>query len=428
MMNKVLAKIYLTLALAVLGCMALAAQDADDTRTRVFDSNVKSVKLSVGGNKYVPAIYVMGSDRKIEVNFDYLDYARHYLRYSVVHCDADWQPSQLQETEYVDGFNYADITDYAQSEATFVHYFNYDFSLPNDDMKLTKSGNYLLKVWEQDDPEKVLFQTRFCVSENLVNVGASVSSRTDIDYNEKHQELAIEVANRNNVIKDPYGELTVVVMQNSREDNAVAVTKPQMVGGNKITFAHDKKLIFPAGNEFRRIETVALHSLNMGVVKMAYFDPYYHATLRTDQMRSDASYEYDKTQYGRFTVRNAEGRNSNVDADYFVTHFSLDTGGEPLNGGRLCIDGEFADGMSGSSRLMKWDETAQCYVCDLLLKQGAYNYQYLWYPDGASVGQTGKVEGDKYQTVNEYLIKIYDRPMGGRYDRLIGSAVVYSGE
>ena len=222
MMNKVLAKIYLTLALAVLGCMALAAQDADDTRTRVFDSNVKSVKLSVGGNKYVPAIYVMGSDRKIEVNFDYLDYDRHYLRYSVVHCDADWQPSQLQETEYVDGFNYADITDYAQSEATFVHYFNYDFSLPNDDMKLTKSGNYLLKVWEQDDPEKVLFQTRFCVSENLVNVGASVSSRTDIDYNEKHQELAIEVANRNNVIKDPYGELTVVVMQNSREDNAVA--------------------------------------------------------------------------------------------------------------------------------------------------------------------------------------------------------------
>ena len=253
MMNKVLAKIYLTLALAVLGCMALAAQDADDTRTRVFDSNVKSVKLSVGGNKYVPAIYVMGSDRKIEVNFDYLDYDRHYLRYSVVHCDADWQPSQLQETEYVDGFNYADITDYAQSEATFVHYFNYDFSLPNDDMKLTKSGNYLLKVWEQDDPEKVLFQTRFCVSENLVNVGASVSSRTDIDYNEKHQELAIEVANRNNVIKDPYGELTVVVMQNSREDNAVAVTKPQMVGGNKITFAHDKKWIFPAGNEFRRI-------------------------------------------------------------------------------------------------------------------------------------------------------------------------------
>lgn len=426
-MNKVLAKIYLVLTLTVLGCITLTAQEADDTRTRVFDSNVKSVKLSVGGNKYVPAIYVMGSDRKIEVNFDYLDYDHHYLRYSVVHCDADWQPSQLQETEYVDGFNYADITDYAQSEATFVHYFNYDFALPNDNMKLTKSGNYLLKVWEQDDPEKVLFQTRFCVSENLVNVGASVSSRTDIDYNEKHQELAIEVANRNNVIKDPYGELTVVVMQNSREDNAVAVTKPQMVGGNKITFAHDKRLVFPAGNEFRRIETVAQHSMNMGVVKMEYFDPYYHATLRTDQVRSDANYEYDKTQYGRFTVRNAEGRNSNVDADYFVTHFSLDTG-EPLSGGRLCIDGEFADGMSGTSRLMKWDGTAQCYVCDLLLKQGAYNYQYLWYPDGASVGQTGKVEGDKYQTVNEYLIKIYDRPMGGRYDRLIGSTVVYSGE
>lgn len=426
-MSKAMKKILTCLAAALLCCAAATAQDAEDTGTRVFDSNVKSVKLSVGGNKYVPAIYVLGSDRQIEVNFDYLDYDRHYLRYSVVHCDADWQPSQLQESEYVDGFNYADITDYAQSEATFVHYFNYGFALPSEDLKLTKSGNYLLKVWEQDDPDKVLFQTRFCVSENLVGVAASVSSRTDIDYNDRHQELTIEVANRNNVIKDPYGELTVAVMQNSREDNAVTLTKPQMVGGGKITFAHDKKLIFPAGNEFRRIETVSLHSLNMGVERMEYFDPYYHATLRTDQMRNEASYTYDKTQYGRFTVRNAEGRDSNVDADYFVTHFSLDTE-ERLNGGRLYIDGEFAAGLPASSRLMKWDESAGHYVCDLLLKQGAYNYQYLWYPDGLAVGQTAKVEGDKYQTVNEYLIKIYDRPMGGRYDRLIGSAVVYSGE
>lgn len=426
-MSKAMKKILTCLATALLCCAAATAQDAEDTRTRVFDTNVKSVKLSVGGNKYVPAIYVLGSDRQIEVNFDYLDYDRHYLRYSVVHCDADWQPSQLQESEYVDGFNYADITDYAQSEATFVHYFNYGFALPSEDLKLTKSGNYLLKVWEQDDPDKVLFQTRFCVSENLVGVAASVSSRTDIDYNDRHQELTIEVANRNNVIKDPYGELTVAVMQNSREDNAVTLTKPQMVGGGKITFAHDKKLIFLAGNEFRRIETVALHSLNMGVERMEYFDPYYHATLRTDQMRNEASYTYDKTQYGRFTVRNAEGRDSNVDADYFVTHFSLDTE-ERLNGGRLYIDGEFAAGLPASSRLMKWDESAGHYVCDLLLKQGAYNYQYLWYPDGLAVGQTAKVEGDKYQTVNEYLIKIYDRPMGGRYDRLIGTAVVYSGE
>jgi 3-oxoacyl-[acyl-carrier protein] reductase len=57
---------------------------------------------------------MMGSDDRINVSFDILDYDVHYLRYSVYHCDAFWRPSQLVESEWVSGFNQADITDYAQ--------------------------------------------------------------------------------------------------------------------------------------------------------------------------------------------------------------------------------------------------------------------------------------------------------------------------
>ncbi len=109
-----------------------------------------------------------------------------------------------------------------------------------------------------------------------------------------------------------------------------------------------------------------------------------------------------------------------------ITHFTLDTGGK-LNGGNVWLYGEFTQGYPDSQTMMKYDASSGCYTADMLLKQGAYNYEYLWLPDGTTVGQTGRIEGDHYETVNEYLVMVYDRPMGERYDRLVGYGVAYSG-
>ncbi|MBQ5466118.1 MAG: DUF5103 domain-containing protein [Muribaculaceae bacterium] len=277
-----------------------------------------------------------------------------------------------------------------------------------------------------DDPDKLLFQTRFSVCENSVGVYAEVTSRTVVDYNDAHQQLSFEVAYRQGQVSDPYNELTAIVTQNGREDNAVVVTKPLMVQAGKVTYDHNQQLIFPAGNEYRRFETVNMHVLNMGVESIQYFEPYYHATLITDEPRVNSQYLYDKTQFGHFTVRNAEADDSFIESEYVVTHFSLFTG-EPLTGGNLFVQGGFTEGVPASQLLMHYDESTGCYLLDVLLKQGAYNYQYLWVPDGSGVGQTWKIEGDKYQTVNEYLIKVYDRPFGERYDHFVGFGIVYSG-
>ena len=408
--------------------VAAVAQNSVDTRVHIFDSNVRSLKVSLSSNMYIPPVLMKNGDECLIVNFDYLDYDIHYLRYSVTHCNADWQPSQLVESEYVSGFNYGDIDDYAPSEATYVHYYNYQFALPNDNMEFLVSGNYMLSVYEQDDPSKILFQTRFSVCEGKVGVYPNVTSRTDVEYNNRYQQVSFDVRYKPNQIKDPYSELTCVVMQNSREDNAVTVKRPLMAAVDHVTYDHNRDLIFPAGNEFRRFETVNAHNLNMGVQAIRYYDPMYHAILMIDEPRNEVQYLYDKTQYGRFTIRNAEGfGESAVQADYMITHFNLDTGGK-LNGGNVFLYGEFLNGWPASQALMKYDAANGCYVADLLLKQGAYNYMYLWVPDGTSVGQTGRIEGDHYETVNEYLVMVYDRPMGERYDHLVGYGVAYSGK
>ena len=50
---------------------------------------------------------------------------------------------------------------------------------------------------------------------------------------------------------------------------------------------------------------------------------------------------------------------------------------------------------------------------------GVYNWLYLFVPDGSNVGQTAPAEGNFYETENEYLILVYHRPFGGRYDKLV---------
>ena len=407
-------------------CVAAHASDIADTRTRTFDPAFRSLLVRLDGNYMFPPIITRGNDDHITVSFDELKDDRSYLRYTLVHCDADWKPSGLVDSEFVDGFNYADIEDYEFSSGTLSQFVHYQFSLPNEQMQPLISGNYLVRVYREEDPDDVVLQARFMVCENEVKVPIEVTSRTDIDYNDRHQQLSIKVDTRNYRVQNMYNDLKLRITQNQRPDTEVALSAPMMVNGNVAVFDHMKQLVFTAGNEYRRIETVATNYLTMGVEAVEYFHPLYHVTLRTDLPRTDEPYIYDQTQHGRYFIRNAESDNSATCADYMVTHFFLNTAG-PVQGGKIYINGEFTYNLFSPTTLMKYDAATGGYTCDLLLKQGAYNYQYLFVPDGSATGVTARIEGDKYQTVNEYLVRVYHRRQGERYDRFIGYGIAFSG-
>lgn len=413
--------------LAVAVASRCPAADTGDTRTRAFDSRIRTIQVRVDGDDYAPPIISLDGSQKITVSFDEMKDDRSYLRYSLVHCNADWRPSSLVESEYVDGFNYADIDDYSYSSGTFQQFVHYSFSLPNDDMHMLVSGNYIVRVYPENEPDRILLQARLMVCEDAVDVAASVTSRTDVDYNRSHQQVSFEVDTKSYDVRDIYSDLMVYVTQNSRLDNEVLVRHPLRATPRKAVFEHNRDLIFPAGNEFRRMETVAITYHTMGVLSMEYHHPYYHATLVPDQTRSESIYLYDETQWGRFTVRNAEMSDADTNADYIVTHFILDTG-KQITGGKIYIDGDLTNHIFDSKSLMKYDSATGYYRADLMLKQGAYNYQYLFVPDGYETGYTYLIEGDKYQTVNEYLVRVYNRKTGERYDRFVGYGTVYSGK
>ena len=413
-------------ATIILAIAASVAAYATDTRTAIFDSNFRSLRACTESNYYAPPVIELGGDDRVRIEFDEISPEMRYMRYSLLHCDANWQPSQLVESDYVDGFNEADIEEYDFSSGTFANYVHYGISLPNEDMPILLSGNYLLRVYPEEDSENTLLQVRFSIVEKAVDIFAEVTSRTDIDYNKSHQQVTVTVDTKDYRVENMYADLKVVVTQNARSDNEAIVTNPLRVSSNKAFFEHDRKLIFPAGNEFRRFEMTTTNYIGMGIDRYAYHDPFYHAELKIDEPRCYGSYTYDQTQYGRFTIRESNAFDSNTGADYMIVHFALDIPRQ--SGGDIFVDGEFTQHNFTNANRMHFNEATNRYELDMPLKQGAYNYQYLWLPHGSKAALTAPIEGDFYQTVNEYQIKVYNRRLGERYDRLIGYTVLYSGQ
>lgn len=412
----------LTLILLAAMLTVFAAESRDDTMTGRFDERIRTLRVSHDGNPYGPPVLVLGSQDRLVFNFDELAEDRSYFRYRIIHCTADWRRSDLVGSEYLPGFNEAPVDDYELSRSTTVHYVNYRIVIPNDEMTPLISGNYLLQVYREDDPERTVAQWRFMVSEQTAPVSATLTSRTDRDYNDRHQQLQLTVDAEGLDGIDIFNDLIVVVSQNDRCDNEVALRHPLRLSGRKAVYEHQPELIFEAGNEYRRFETVSVNNPSMRVAGVTYFEPYYHHILETDASRTDAPYSYDEDQDGRFVVREYNSTESDVEADYTVVHFSLDYPETP--GMMIFVDGDLTDRRFDDSALMKYNRETGRYETAMLLKQGAYNYQYLTVPPGARRGYTSYIEGDKYQTVNRYTVKVYVREPHARYDRLVGVAVI----
>ncbi len=420
----------LQLLLAVLctlvSFITTVAQPAKPYRTQTFGFDWRTLQVQVEDSPLAPPVINLGEANRIVISFDHLAEDVAYLQYSIIHCDADWRPSQLSELEYMTGLNTNDVSDYAYSNATFAHYVNYRITLPNDEVQFTKSGNYVVVVYPEFNPDSLVLQACFSVSEQLVNVGAGATSNTDIGYNTEYQQVNVQVSHPYYQIQDPFNDLKVQVSQNNRRDNEVVVTRPLRVMNNEIYYEHNRQLIFEGCNEYRRFEMVSTNYVGMGVAQIQYFDPYYHAILATDYPRYGGSYFYDQTQFGRYIIRESNASDSNLEADYFIVHFTLDE--KLLPGGNIYIDGELTHHLYDANSQMQYNPQTEQYEQVLFLKQGSYNFMYLFKPNGSSRANSNLTEGNYYETVNEYLVKVYHRPPGARYDRLIGTTICYSGK
>ncbi len=378
---------------------------------------VRSPQMVLNNEWGAPVVMRLGSDDKVLFSFDEMSHTYHRYLYRITHRNADWTPSDLLEIDYLEGFNGLPVEQWENSVNTTCLYTHYELEIPNSNVALKLSGNYRLEIIDDEasGDEPVAFFD-FSVVEPVVSVRASVSGDTDRSLNDGEQQLSFVADYSRCQVSDPARDLRPVVYQNRRRDNAVLGLKPAYMRVNEVEYIHNDRLIFDAGNEYRRFELTDPNSPGMNVEEVLYHESEYHALLYVDrERRSHSNY---RDENGRYYVNTLEGYGSPIEADYVNVHFVLSA---PYRAdGDYYLLGDFTGVPFSQAFRLDYDAEEGYYFSSQLLKLGLYNYMYAWLPDGAAGYSTMPAEGNFYDTDNEYLIYIYHRAFGERYDRLVG--------
>ena len=380
-----------------------------------FSPRIKTLQVKVDGQWGVPPVVLLSRGHRVEVSFDDLQAQYERYTYTITHCNADWTESDLLTSEYMTGFGEQRIEHYEPAIGTEMSYCHYWLTLPNEDTSLLVSGNYRINIFEDGDDEPVA-QVCFSVLESRVGVEIEVVANTDIDTYEEHQQVNFAVNHRSYQVSNPVNEFKYIVQQNRRWDNHVEDLRPTLMQVDKLIFNHNRSLIFPAGNEYRRFEILDEYVPTMRVEHMEYDDTYYNATLFTDEQR--INYLYDEDQNGRYYIRSNNNTDNDTESDYFITHFTLQMPQVP--GGDVYLFGDLTNNRMEEAYKMEYNLLDHQYELTTPLKQGSYNYMYMFKREGEEVGLTKPCEGDFHQTENEYYVYVYHRPFGLRYDKLVG--------
>ena len=250
-------------------------------RNMSFSERIRTVESVVNGDRQKPAVISLNGNDVVTVSFD--DMTHDYVRYvyKLEHCDKEWNVSDgLFESDYMTGTNLdKPIEDYVQSMNTSNLYTHYKINFPNQNVELLLSGNYKVSIYDEEDLDNPVACACFSVADKKIGIAATVSTNTDIDYNKAHQQIELAL-NLNKVeLRDPAREVYVRILQNKRYDNAVSNPAPTFVSDREMKWQHCKELIFPAGNEFRKFEILDVHQPTLGVEKIRWFAPFYHAFL-----------------------------------------------------------------------------------------------------------------------------------------------------
>lgn len=405
---------FFSIAIGLLLPLHVVAQ-----QTRSLSEQIRTVQVIVNDDPLLPPVAKLGD--RVEIGFDELSHEYIRFIYKVEFCNADWSPAtEIFESDYMEGFNGLPIEDYETSFNTTVLYTHYRFAFPNEDVRLLLPGNYRVKVYsdERDADDEPVLEACFSLLQPRMSIAGEVLTNTDIDFQQRHHQVSYSVNFGGQRVVDPARELRTVVMQNRRWDTAVVNLPPNIQRATGVEWNHRRDLIFDAGSEFHKFEILDVRLNGMNVDRMAWIGEQYHATLFSNAPQRN--YTYDSDVNGGYVIRHTGDEENDTHCEYLFVHFLLQR--PQLLEGDVYVCGLWDNGSPNPECKMTYDEKTGMYECGVFLKQGYYNYQFRQFVDG--VGRTDLTEGDFYQTKNEYLILVYHRPQGARYDALVGYVIL----
>jgi hypothetical protein len=403
-----------------------SGKDTRQYKNEVFSDRIHSVKVRSTTWEFSFPVIELGSEQHLELIFDDLTTEPHNLGYTMVHCDAGWNGSDLQKQEYLSGMGEGTVRESDPSYNTTYDYTHYRLEFPEEDCIPVLSGNYALIVYEADDPDKVILTHRFYVVEKAVQVTGRVQQAPSGEFRETSQQVVFSMDYSGLPVQDPLRDLNVVIRQNGRDDNIIRNLKPSSVSNGKAEFAGMDEGIFNAGNEFRTLDVKSMKYQTENIAAIDFQNPYYHVYLKPDKSRDGNPYFSKSDLNGQYFINQEKARNKHIEADYIFVHFTL-TEPYPLPED-VYVTGELTGWAESGAGRMKYNADKGYYECTLLLKQGLYDYAYCSRDRKSGKANLEVFEGSYYETGNDYEIYIYLHDSRSQYDRLVGYLPLKTGK
>ena len=409
----------------LLYCVCIFSVNKYDLKYRdmVYSENIKSMRMHLDGWEVSYPVLDMYGDVKLLFSFDYLGSDNKNFYYTIIHCNADWKPSNLMFFEYAEGFEENQIFDYQSSYNTHVHYTHYNILFPNNDVRFTKSGNYLLVVYTNESNEKKIVCTkRFMVFEQILEIEGRINPSADNLYRGTSQKLDFKIFRNNLYINDPFREIKIVIMQNFQWHNKIKGLQPSFINNYELVYEFEERNLFKASNEYRYFTFHDTDRLSERVEHIDFRHPYYYVRLFPDESNLFRRYSSNEDVNGSYVIRTQRFGTrdySEIEADYGIINFKLNYD-IPVDNANVYIFGELSNYEISEEYRMEYNLETRAYEKLLVLKQGYYNYRYLLVDeDDNKPPDHAFFEGSHFETENDYLLFVYHREPGRTYDKLV---------
>jgi len=376
---------------------------------------INTISFTTNNENYSTNLPIIKLGERLTLDFDVLNNQEEDYYYTIDQLNFDWSKSQLIKSEYLRGFDNIKIQNYKTSFNTYQTYSHYKLKIPNQDVRITKSGNYILKIY--DEYGNIAFSRKFIVYESITTVPTQIKRLRNLKYIHTKQSVSFQVNPVTIQLNNPKNTVKTLIIQNNNLSTSISNIKAQYTIGSKLIFNYDEESSFWGGNEYLFFENKEIRSSNLNIRTFNLYD-IYHSYLFTDYPRFNNSYTYNPDINGGFLTTALNADDIDIEADYVNIHFYLKNG-TPRPGESIYIVGGFNNYSMGPEYRMTYNRSSDSHELMLKLKQGFYNYKYVIVNEYDEINQGG-VSGNYDETENDYKVLIYYRGYGYRYDRVIG--------
>ena len=383
--------------------------------------HIKTISFVQNDQNTIP-ILKLGEGFQLQFDDLFGNEANYY--YEIIHCDYNWNPTAIPKNEYLEGFDNQRIQDYSNSFNTLQIYSHYKLAIPNQfTQQLKISGNYIIKVL--DENKEVVFSRKFILYEDLVTVPIQVKRARTVNNIELKQNLDFTIRSNTITFQTPLRNVKVLLLQNGQMNTGIKNIVPQYTIGNDLIYKYDWETQFWAGNEFLFFENKDIRAANNNIARVDFSTAVYGSYLYTSAARANFPYSFTQDVNGNFVVNNLNTANNEIEADYAWVYFSLSAPTFRLNK-NIYVAGMFNNYTLSPEYKMEYNPKKAIYEKAILIKQGFANFEYKVADEKGVIDYENAIDGNFYQTENDYTIVVYYRENIDRYDRVVGKGIANS--